>query len=357
MAKLNTLKKEYLVTKLNVLNEMRANNMTMQELRLFSIYLSRINPEDVATRHVRFSIAEFQSIMELGRINIAYYKRVAESLLGKAIFIPTERGGFTGYTLFSEFKVDSDEYGEWHVNIDANEKVLPLLFDFKNHYFRYELWNALRLRGKNQLRMYEILKQYEKIGYRIVSLEDLRNWLGIEPNEYPQYKYFRQEVLEPCKKAIAENTDITFTYEPHSKRGRKIVGLIFHIEKNVNHKDPLSLREFIELNSDNVIDYDQLSHLNLDDIDPDEAMELQQEGKITRREELVVFLRDAVNREFTVKQMQILYDIAIHNLPSVQGADLYRHFQTKYNYMKEKESRGEVRVPFGYMKKIIGQSI
>ena len=44
--------------------------------------------------------------------------------------------------------------------IDAHDRALPLMFDFKNKYFKYELWNALRLKSPNQVRMYEILKQW-----------------------------------------------------------------------------------------------------------------------------------------------------------------------------------------------------
>jgi plasmid replication initiation protein len=351
---MSRLKNAHAVTKLNVLNEMRANNMTLQELRLFTIYLSKINPRDLSTRYVRFSIEEFRAIMDLKRHNVAYYKKVAESLLSKVIFIPTERGGFTGWTLFSEFKVDSNEHGEWYVVIDANEKALPLLFEFKAHYFKYELWNALRLRGKNQLRMYEILKQYEKVGYRIVSLYDLRNWLGIEEHEYPLFKHFKQNVLEPCKKAVTENTDITFTYEPHEKKGRKIVSLKFNIAKNESYKDPLTLRKFVEM-SDTVGDDVKP---NLNDITSDDAAELLEAGLITKKEDKLLFMRDAVNNEFTIEQITVLYDIVMRDLPHLAYGDwlkLYHHFMAKYNYMKEKDGRGEIRKPFGYLKSIIGQ--
>jgi len=352
MPKLN---KKHVVTKQNVLNEMRANNMTMQELRLFSIYLSKINPADISTRAVNFSIEEFRSIMELGRMNIAYCKKVAESLLSKVVFVPTERGGFTGWTLFSEFKVDSNEHGEWYVFIDANEKALPLLFDFKTHYFKYELWNALHLQGKNQLRMYEILKQYEKVGYRIISLIDLRHWLGIDEHEYPEFKHFKQNVLDPCKKAVSENTDITFTYEPHDKIKKKILSLKFTIQKNPDHKDPLSLRKFIELNSDNTA----AGRLNLNNIDPDDTEELLDEGLITKKEDRLIFLRSALNSEFTIEQVTVLYDIVIREMPHLTRgsawSECYHHFMEKYNYMKEKISEGKIKRPFGYLKSIIGK--
>ena len=51
------------VQKRNVLNELRATNLTLQELRFFSIYLSKINPRDKSTRIVRFQLADFQKIM------------------------------------------------------------------------------------------------------------------------------------------------------------------------------------------------------------------------------------------------------------------------------------------------------
>jgi plasmid replication initiation protein len=356
MAKKKTLKNTYKVTKHNALNEMRANNMTMQELRLFSVYLSRINPQNSETRHVKFSIAEFQAIMELGRMNIAYYKKVAESLLGKVISLTTKYGGFDAFTLFSRFRLDSDDNGEWFVDIIANDEAMPLLFEFKGNYFKYELWNALHLKGPNQLRLYEILKQYEKASHRIVSVADLRHWLGIEDNEYPVYANFRRAVLEPCREAIAEHTDIIFTYEPHKKGAKgKILELKFNIQKNTSHQDPLTLRKFVELNSDNVIDAEQI---NLNDVDSDDTEELLDAGLITKIEDKLIFLRDAVKKEFTIEQMAILYDIVVRDLPHLATGDwikLYHHVMEKYNYMKEKDNKGEIRNPFGYLKRIIGE--
>ena len=62
--------KTALVEKRNVLNEIRKNNMTLQELRFFSIYLARINHMDISSRAVRFPLVDFQKIMDFGRLNI-----------------------------------------------------------------------------------------------------------------------------------------------------------------------------------------------------------------------------------------------------------------------------------------------
>lgn len=240
------IEKKHLVEKRNVLNEIRRNNMTLQEMRFFSIYLSKINARDVNTRKVRFPLKDFQKIMELGRMNITHFQNVTNNLLGKVVNVRNERGGYTGFQLFKECTVDKDEFEQWYVEIDAHDKALPLMFDFKKEYFTYELWNALRLKSGNQLRMYELLKQYEKVGERKIPLSELKELLGIGEKEYPRWDRFKDRVLISCQQALEEYTDIKFEFEP-IKSGRKITGVHFIIKKNENYVDQLTLDDFIEL--------------------------------------------------------------------------------------------------------------
>ncbi len=233
-----------IVEKRNVLNELRSNNMTLQELRFFSIYLSKINPWDVSTRVVRFTLDDFQRIMGFGRLNLKQIMESADNLLCKIVHIPDENG-MRSVQLFKEcYLVRRD--GEWFMEIDAHDKALPLMFNFKNHYFKYELWNALRLRSTNQVRMYEILKQYEYLGKREITVTELRELLGVKKNEYERWERFRVRILDSCKQALKEMTDICYTYERGKVgRGGKWMTIIFNIYKNTEYKDPLDLQKFI----------------------------------------------------------------------------------------------------------------
>ena len=94
-----------IVEKRNVLNELRSNSMTVQELRFFSIYLSKINPWDISTRTVRFPIEDFQRIMGFGKLNIGQLRESTDSLLSKIVHVPDERGGYTAFTLFKRCRV------------------------------------------------------------------------------------------------------------------------------------------------------------------------------------------------------------------------------------------------------------
>jgi plasmid replication initiation protein len=121
------------------------------------------------------------------------------------------------------------------------------MFEFKEHYFTYELWNALRLNSFNQVRMYEILKQNEHKGNMIITLDELRYMLNISQDEYQRWDRFKYSVLESCKTALAEKTDIKYTYEPiRNGRGGKVTGLNFSIKKNKDYVDQICLFEYIE---------------------------------------------------------------------------------------------------------------
>ena len=352
-----SLKENHLIQKRNILNEIRYpdNYMTLQELRFFSIYLSKINAKDVNTRVVRFPLDDFKAIMELGRIDIGHMKEVTRRLLRQVVESPLEKPGYNQFQLFKECTVSQDESGDWYVEIDASDKALPLMFEFKNRYFTYQLWNALRLKSSNQIRMYEILKQYQTVGYRILTVQDLKALLGIEEKEYSRYGDFNNRVLKACQQALAEHTDINFTYEPHGKRGKggKILSIKFTIEKNENYRDQLTLNMFIDeqKSTDDMID--------LNDLNSDDASELLEAGLITKKEDKLIFLREAVNNEFTIEQMAVLYDIVISDMPELLSGDkwkeCYHHFMSKYNYLKEKESSGEIKNPFGYLKSIISK--
>jgi len=240
------LKANNLIEKRNLLNEMKTNHMTLQEVRFFTIYLSKINARDINSRYVRFPLEDFRNIMDLGRLTIPNLQDTTDRLLSKIVNIRTERGGYQGFQLFSKCVVDKDENDEWYVEINAHDDALPLMFDFKKDYFTYELWNALKLNSSNQIRMYELLKQYEKAGERTISLKELKEFIGIEEGKYPRFGDFKIWVLNKAQKSLKENTDIFFEYEL-IKKGVKVIAVKFLIFKNENYNNQISLEEFIEM--------------------------------------------------------------------------------------------------------------
>jgi plasmid replication initiation protein len=343
---LTTIKKDYIVEKRNVLNEMRAKGWTLQELRFFSIYLSKINARDISTRIVRFSLDNFQRIMGLKRLQPKDIKPTIDSLLSKIVYVPLDKDGFNrGYTAFQLFKectVSQDDTGIWHIEIDAHDKSLPLMFDFKRDYFKYQIKNILCLNGSNQHRMYEILKQHECKKIFTVTYAELRDMLGIAPHEYidkatgkHRWNNFKMYVLDECQKALIKMTDIKYTYIAE-KRGGLNKKIIFTIEKNPNYIDQLTFAEFIDYQSET------------------ELLDVADDEKETMYSEHLKFLAEACDYEFTNVQMQVIFDIfqPIHE-------DLVRYNVLKLHYdkMKMYAEDGSVKSRFGYLKKLLSKHI
>ncbi len=334
------LKGTEIVEKKNVLNEIRSNNMTLQELRFFSIYLSKINARDINTRVVRFPLSDFQKIMELGRMNIQHIKQTTDNLLMNIVHLPNEKGGYTSFQLFKECTVSQDDYGEWYVEIDSHDKALPLMFDFKSKYFTYELWNALRLKSANQVRMYEILKQYQNTGKREINVIELRELLGIAPDEYPRWDNFKRKVIDSCQQALEESTDIKFTYERgKTGTGGKWLTIIFCIEKNNTYIDQLTLDEFIDMQQSNV----------------------SEENEVSFQNEKLEFLADACNNEFNETEMAVLNDLIIKLYPfGTSETEKYSFLYRKYNELNIRAARSDlepIKSRFGWLKNSLQREV
>ena len=238
--------------------------------------------------------------------------------------IPKQSGGYTAFQLFKECEIDKDSSGEWYVSIDAHDKALPLMFDFKDRYFKYELWNALRLKSANQIRMYEILKQYENIGRRELSISDLRELLGIAPNEYPRWNNFKTRVLDSCQQALKETTDICYTY----KRGKTGVGgkwltIVFHISKNKDYVDQLTLFEFMEQGGGATAEQPEQEPQQIELCD-------------TRKSDNIDFYAGACENEFTAAEIESL--MAIINSMQLPTHDMGTLF-AKYHFLLEQYTR------------------
>lgn len=241
----NRIEPKFKIERSNDLNTFTPKGWSLTEVRFLAIYQSKINARKPEKREVTFLLTDFCKIMGLHNLRVSNMKEVFKSLLCKPVFLQNDKEGIVGISLFNKCSLKQGDNGEWLVKIECHPDALPYMFEMKRNYFTYELWNALKLKSVNQVRMYEILKQYEKIGERTVEMAELKRMLGVEKHQYVEYSNFRRKVLEVCQRALEDYTDIKYTFEP-IRKGRKIHALKFTITKNENFKDNLRLKEFIK---------------------------------------------------------------------------------------------------------------
>lgn len=335
------LDKKYSVTKSNLMTEMRNCKFTLGEQRLLAVFLSRVNPKDpTKKREVTFTFDEFRSLLDLKSTNRVYWQKTFDSLVSKTIkfeYRTNKYSAWTTCTVFSSATMYRDEETEaLTIKLTANESIEPLIFDLKK-YLKYQLWNCLRLSSNNQIRMYELLKQYESVGERTIPINDLKEMLGLSVDDYPIWERFKTKVLESCKKALKENTDIYFEYEP-VKRGRKFASVKFSIYKNTDYKDPLKLDEFIEQQPE----FPSIENFEIEAVEPEQELT-----------DFQSFLSEAVDEEFNSKEeLELIFDrvvkLTLEEHPL--GLDFARfHFvQTKYLELKFQSKTQHISNRFKY---------
>lgn len=108
--------------------------------------------------------------------------------------------------------------------------VLAKITELEKHFTQYELERVAKLNSKYAVRLYEIVISWRNKGKTdLISLDDLRERLGLLPDEYKLTADFKKRVLEKSIDEINEKTDIKISYEQH-KQGRNIKGFTFAIK-------------------------------------------------------------------------------------------------------------------------------
>ena len=117
-------------------------------------------------------------------------------------------------------------------------KVVPFFNKLKKRFTSYDLLHTKQFTGKYTIRFYEIIKQYESIGTRTITIEELRKMFQLE-NSYlgkNGITSFRQRVIDSAQKELKEKSDLYFDYK-QNKEGRSIVSITLTIKLNTKHID------------------------------------------------------------------------------------------------------------------------
>lgn len=165
-------------------------------------------------------------------------KQFAKKLMSKPLEVPTEDGWIIA-NWFSDI-----EYirGQAKFKVRFSEKLKPYLLQLKERFVSYNLKYILPLTSTYSVRIYQLLKEYEKFTKRYFEVEELMDILQV-PKSYRNYTNFNAKVLKVAEKELQEHTDIYFTLE-EEKEGRKVSRLIFRIHKNTHKREVEEARLF-----------------------------------------------------------------------------------------------------------------
>lgn len=219
-----------LVVKHNYLIEGRYD-LTLQEKRLILWLISEIKIDDKALRSYRVSIKELAEFVGIEHNKKIYSQMedVTKRLMQRVVSVRSENGKVL--ELFHWVSYARYDEGSGYAEFRLSDELAPYLLELKKNFTKLSLRYAISLKSAHAIRIYEILKQYETIGERTITISEIREYCGIKPEQYKLYADIRIYVITIAQREINSKTDIRFDYE-EIKTGRKVTAVRFFISKN-----------------------------------------------------------------------------------------------------------------------------
>lgn len=205
------------------------------EMRVFTKMLTMILPSDEDFKEYRIYLKDVIDDFNLATDKQSYklLKNGAIKLMKKEIKIirDTDEGEkeFLTHIAVGLDSFTSKTQGSY-IDISFHPKMKPFLLQLQSQFLMYDVRNVLQLQSSYSVRIYELLKQYEKIGKRTFTVDDLKETLAVM-EKYPLYANFKQRIILKAQEDLATYTDIRFTFE-EVKKGRAIQSIIFTINSN-----------------------------------------------------------------------------------------------------------------------------
>lgn len=217
-------------------------DLTLQEKRLILWLVSELGPSDKEFQEYRVNIAELADFIGMETAGNLYSRmqELTKKLMSRVLEIEKPDGS----ELLQVNWISSAHYrrGMGCVDISLSPKLMPYLLEIKRNYTKYQLKHAIAMKSAHAIRIYELLKQYEGLGERVVSLDGIRSVCGMKKGQYKLYADIRISVIEIAQREINERTDIEFDYEP-VKEGRKVVAIRFTIRQNAKAQEIDPIRD------------------------------------------------------------------------------------------------------------------
>jgi len=176
--------------------------------------------------------------------NVTRLKQLAKKLMSKPLEIPVDKNNFIIFNWFSKIRYYHDER-LFRVRIE--EDLKPYLLQLQDRFVAINLKYVFQLDSQYSIRIYQFMKEYQKLKKRYFNVEELQDLLQV-PKSYRRYDNFKRKVLEVAEKEINEHTDLFISIE-EEKEKRKITRLIFRIStksKSDKNNDTHDFSEYLK---------------------------------------------------------------------------------------------------------------
>lgn len=211
------------------------------EKRLLLCLLSKIhNPRRVAPKSISLDANEYIQLTNTDK-RIAYrdMKTGADGLMGKFLVTAAERksGNYRAINW-----MDNIHYfpSEGRIEASFSESLRPLIGQLSQQFTRVAMEHLGKFRSVYTIRIFELLMQFKnakasRTPYRVVGVAELREMVGIAPEQYAMFADLRKRVIDPAVREINQRSNYMVEWSP-LKKGRIIHAIKFDFDEKLQRE-------------------------------------------------------------------------------------------------------------------------
>lgn len=195
------------------------------EMKLILNALTEIKMEDRQFFSRRISVKQLERELKV-QINPTQLKEQCIELFKKPIHIPKKGKGFLIASWFATIEYFEDKH---ELEYEISPKLAPYLLELKGRITKTHLQYILPMKSFYSMRIYTLLKEYERIGSRTFVVSELQELLNVGESLKERYNNFKKYVLNQAIKDI-NKTDIFIELEESKKERKKVIEITFKIK-------------------------------------------------------------------------------------------------------------------------------
>ena len=175
------------------------------------------------------TVREFMNLMELkGHANYKELQKITLGLMKKVLII--KEPDLKVITQVAWLSSARYEEGEGFIKLSFAPEMHPFLLQLKDRFTAISITDLMQFKSIHAIRIYELLKQYQDIGERTLTIDEIKECCGVV-GRLNKYDHFEKKLILIAQREINEKSDIHFEFE-RIKPSRKIVCIKFIISKN-----------------------------------------------------------------------------------------------------------------------------
>ena len=220
------------VAKSNALIEAQFE-LSALEHKLVLVAIAQIHKDQTRLKEFVFEVQDLAKLLGLNPKN-AYrdLRKTSQGLMSKQVEIRDGKGNWELYQWVSKAWCKNGSFG-----LKLSDDLAPYLLNLVGKYTLYELDRILRIASGYAIRLFELFREYSRIGKRTVALDPevavQYGWdyfpkvMGYSPNSYGRINNLKQRVLDPAIAQLEKETEFKQISYRIKRFNRKAIAIEF----------------------------------------------------------------------------------------------------------------------------------